>query len=152
MRYLKTRTGVILNIAFLAGALVSCSKATPDREYDECIQNAAQLPTATGVKIASVNCERRFTEQGQAAKAVASDSSAGTIANAYWDGWNFQSGKIPDRLKDKGYRIFSVARYGVAVCDVALPEAMGKELFNEDGSFNQSQTLNSGLVEICSPK
>lgn len=152
MRYLKTRTCVILNIAFLAGALVSCSKATPDSEYDECIQNAAQLPTATGVKIASANCERRFTVQGQAEKAVASDSSAGTISNAYWDGWNFQSGKIPDRLKDKGYRIFSVARYGVAVCDVALPEAMGKELFNEDGTFNQSQALNNGLVEICSPK
>lgn len=152
MKYLNGQTYSIIMISLLPVALVSCSKTTPDSEYDECIQDAAQLPTATGVEIASANCERRYMEEGKAERAVASDSSAGTIAHAYWDGWNFQSGKIPDRLKSKEYKSFSVGRFGVEVCEVTLPEAMGKELFNEDGSFKENETLISELVEICSPK
>jgi hypothetical protein len=142
----------LILISVLTFPLFSCDNKSPDREYDECIQKAAQLPTATGVNIASQNCAHRYLEKDQAEKSAASVRSAGNVAHAYWDGWNFQSGEIPNSLKGKGYRIYSVARYGVLVCEVALPEAMGKALFNEDGSFKQAETLNSDLVKICGPK
>ena len=142
----------ILEVAFLTGALTACQNSSSDSAYDNCIQEAAQSPTATGVQAASANCHYRFTQNSEARQAANSDKEAGTVVNAYWDGWNFQPGDLPAALKDKGYRIFSVGRYGVVICDVALPEAMGEALFNDDGSFKNSEGLNKDLVEICRPR
>lgn len=142
----------ILEIALITVALTACQNSSPDSAYDNCIQEAAQSPTATGVQAATANCHQRYTQNSEARQAAITDMSAGTVVNAYWDGWNFQSGELPAALKDKGYRIYSVGRYGVNICDVALPEAMGEALFNDDGSFKKNEGLNTELVEICRPR
>lgn len=143
---------IVILAGIAAAALTACSDGSSESDYEQCVQQAAQSPTAAGVNAALASCTQRFRRNKLVEQKSASRDAQGTVAKAYWDGWTFQRGSLPDALRGKGYKIYSVARFGVQVCEVAVPAEMGKVLFDESGAFREGEALNDNLVKVCEPQ
>lgn len=110
-------------------SLSSCNTSADDN-YEICLQNASKANTAVGVNTATVACNMKYQREGQQQRIEQLKNQSGTISNVYWDGWSFKTGTLPDGFKNRGYRIYTLARYGVVTCEAAMPEEMGNQIGN----------------------
>lgn len=110
-------------------SLQSCNTSTNDN-YENCLRSASEANTAVGVNTATAACNIKYQRESQQQRAEQLKSQSATISNVYWDGWSFKKGTLPEGFNNKGYRIYTFARYGVVTCEAAMPEEMGNQIGN----------------------
>jgi len=81
-----------------------------------------------GVNTAVAACNITYQREKWQGREEKIKSKSGTISNIYWDGWAFKKGTIPAGFKNRRYRIYTFARYGVVTCEAAMPEEMGRQI------------------------
>lgn len=141
------RYTALISITLLSSA---CGSSSPEKEYDECVQQAAQAPTATGVEAATQNCVERYGRDAAAVKKEVRLNSADGSHNIYWNGWEFEQGKLPQNFQNKSYKTHVIARFDVPVCKVSLPNEMAEDIFPVAGSaMNFDSRISKQMLEAC---
>lgn len=141
------RYTALIAITLLSSA---CGASSPEQDYDQCVQQAAQAPTATGVEAATQNCVERYGREAAALKKEVQLNSADVSHYIYWDGWEFQQGKLPENFQKKNYQTHVIARFDVPVCKVSLPNEMAKDIFPVAGSeMKFDNEISKQMLEAC---
>lgn len=138
-------------LAPLALALVfwGCAPETNQSRYDACVQEASQAPTEAGVLAAISNCDDRFQRERIEQTEPEISEGGSPQREVYWYGWGYRSGPLPPELAAADYREYEVARYGVPLCIVHIPQELAESMrIEEDPSEWVSPEIDE-LFDAC---
>lgn len=140
---------LLIGTAIAALSSSGCTNSAQD-EYATCLSQASEANTVAGVDAATEACDLKYQRGNQERIREKYEHQSGTISRIYWDGWMFRQGTLPIGFKNKGYRLYTFARYGVAICEAAMPEEMGKLIGNVgDDIDTQTNPQRQQLWQAC---
>ncbi len=129
--------------------LSSCANSVDD-EYEGCLSQASEASTAVGVNTATEACQLKYQRQNEKQVTKKYQNNTGVTSSIYWDGWMFRKGDLPAGFKNKGYYLYTFARYGVAICEAAMPQEMGKQLGSVGDSIDtRNNPQHRELWQAC---